>query len=228
VTAGFFKDASDEEELEARSQTFWDALIDHIRRDGFSTAPRHVLDVGCHRGGLLAKVAQLWQPEQLTGIEPLQAARARARVRLQSMASGVSLLHPDEWHRVSDLSVDLLVCHEVLYLLPSLDDFVRQVTRVLAPEARAYVVLGCHTENPVWPSWKRELQHMGHDVFDHNPMDVLAVAWKHKLRASVRPLREGGWATHDPQAGGFTFPTVGALLDHQFRHKLLFRLLRIQ
>lgn len=226
MNAGFFKDSSDEEQLEARSQTFWDALVDRVRGDGFAQAPRRVLDVGCHRGGLLAKIAERWQPEQLIGIEPLEAARARARFRLQSMAPSVVLLHPEDWHQVGDLSVDLLVCHEVLYLLRDLGAFARQVGRVLSPEGRAYVVLGCHTENPTWPSWKQELEEMGHEVFDHSPMDIMAAAWNSKLRASVRPLRESGWATHDPTDGRFTFPTVNALLDHQFRQKLIFRLAR--
>jgi SAM-dependent methyltransferase len=224
--AGFFRDSADEDDLELRNEVFWTAMVDQIRRDGFAQPPRRILDVGCHRGGLLARVAQCWGPSALFGIEPNEAARTRARLRLKTLAESVLLLDPSEWQRVPDGAVDLVVCHEVLFLLPDLDVLARQLARVLGAKGRAYVAAGCHTENPVWPSWRAQLEEMGQRTFDHAPMDVLAAAGRHGLLPSVRPLRESGWATHDPSAGGYTFPSVMALLDHQFRHKLLFRLAR--
>jgi len=224
--SGFFRDSADEDDLELRNDVFWTAMIDQIRRDGFAQAPRRILDVGCHRGGLLARIAQCWGAEALFGIEPNEAARARARLRLKTLAASVSLLDSSEWHRVPDGGIDLVVCHEVLFLLPSLDVFVGQLARVLGTNGRAYVAAGCHTENPVWPSWRAELEQAGQSTFDHAPIDFLAAAGRHGLMPSVRPLREPGWATHDPSKAGFTFPSVGALLDHQFRHKLIFRLVR--
>jgi SAM-dependent methyltransferase len=221
---GFFREASEEDDLEPRNELFWTAMIDHIRRDGFPAPPERVLDIGCHRGGLLAKIAALWAPQEVVGIEPVEAARSRARLRLTALAKQVVLLDPSEWPRILDSSVDLVVCHEVLFLIPDLDVFVGQVARVLSPGSRAYIAAGCHAENPIWPSWRSQLEAMGHRTFDHRPMDVLSAAGRHGLIPSVRPLRDSGWSTHDPTAGGFSFPTVGALLDHQFRHKLLFRL----
>ena len=49
--------SEEDSELEASNDVFWDALIDHIRADGFDRAPRCMLDVGAHRGGLLERVA---------------------------------------------------------------------------------------------------------------------------------------------------------------------------
>lgn len=224
--SGFFPDPSEEDDLELRSAPFWTALLDRIREDGFPRVPRRVLDIGCHRGGLLALVAAHWRPEELIGIEPLESARARARLRLRTLTRNVRLLHPEQWPMVGDSAIDLVVCHEVLYLLPSLDSFAEQVARVLDVSGRAYVATGCHTENPVWPAWKAQLSAMGHRVYDHEPMAIMSAAARQGLVPSVRPLRDAGWATHDPTRGGFTFPSVGALLDHQFRHKLLFRFAR--
>lgn len=221
----FFPDASEDDELEARNEVFWVALIDHIRADGFDPVPRSVLDVGCHRGGLLAKIAAHWAPDQLIGIEPIESARTRARFRLRTTATNVLLIEPSDWQRIPSGSVDLVVSHEVLWLLPNLEEFVEQVARVLAPHGRAYVVAGCHAENPVWPDWRARLEASGMRAFTHKPLDLMACAARHSLLPSVRPLRDGGWATHD-STGAFTFPTVAALLEHQFKHKLLFRLVR--
>ena len=220
----FFADSADDDELELRNAVFWEAMLDHIRRDGFAQAPRRVLDIGCHRGGLLARIADLWGPAELIGIEPIVTARSRARLRLGALAPSVQLLAPDEWSKVSGSAVDLIVCHEVLFLIPDLADLVATIARVLAPGGRAYVAAGCHAENPIWPAWQQALEAQGRRTFTHEPMAFMAAASSHGMLSSVRPLRDGGWATHDPTDGSFTFPTVAALLDHQFRHKLLFRL----
>jgi SAM-dependent methyltransferase len=222
----FFADAADDDALEARNLTFWEAMLDHARRDGFPQPPRRVLDIGCHRGGLLARISELWGPDELLGIEPIATARSRARLRLGGLAPNVQLYGPEDWGKVPAGAVDLVVCHEVLFLIPDLNELVGNLARVLAPGGRAYIATGCHAENPVWPTWQRALEAEGRRTFSHSPMTVLALGSSHGLLASVRPLRESGWATHDPADRAFTFPTVAALLDHQFRHKLLFRLVR--
>lgn len=222
----FFPDPSDDDQLEARNATFWEAMIDQIRRDGFSQPPRCVLDIGCHRGGLLARIAALWGPDQLLGIEPIEAARLRARLRLVTLAPSVLLYGPEHWSKIPDRAVDLVVCHEVLFLLSDANELVGELARVLSPHGRAYMAAGCHAENPVWPAWQAILEANGRCTFTHEPMELMKAAGRCGLLASVRPLRENGWATHDPSEGSFTFPTVAALLDHQFRHKLLFRLVR--
>lgn len=222
--SSFFSAQDDDDALESRNAVFWDAMLDHIRRDGFACAPRRVLDVGCHRGGLLARIAALWGADELTGIEPIQAARSRALLRLKSVAQRVQLLSPKQWAQVPDGAIDLAVCHEVLFMLPDLDEFAAALARVLAPKGRAYIVTGCHAENPVWPAWKSALEDDGKVTFTHAPMSLMAAAGRHGLLPSVRPLRENGWATHDPAESPFSFPSVSTLLDHQFRHKLLFRL----
>jgi SAM-dependent methyltransferase len=225
MRSSFFQDPTEDDELETRNEVFWGALVDRIRSDGFARAPRRVLDVGCHRGGLLAKIAGHWKPDELVGIEPIESARARARLRLQTAAATVLLLDVHEWRRVADASIDLVVSHEVLFLVPDIVELVTHVARVLTPQGRAYIAAGCHAENPVWPAWRERLEAMGQRTFTHAPMNVMSSAGRCGLVPSVRPLRDPGWATHAP-VGNFAFPDVQSLLDHQFKHKLLFRLVR--
>ena len=159
------------------------------------------------------------RPDALTTFEPIRPFSAPDARR-------VELLDPVEWGRVEAGTVDLLVSHEVLFLLPDLDELARQVNRVLSPIGRFYLVAGCHTENPVWVSWRPRLEEMGHKTYSHEPLALMASMAKQGLLPSVRPLRESGWATFDPTEDGLGFSSVTALLDHQFRHKLLFRFTR--
>src|SRR4051794_31180912 len=96
MRTSFFAESGDDDDLEPRNQLFWSALVDRIRSDGFPRAPRRVLAIGCPRGGLLAKLAEHWSPEELIGIEPVESARIRARLRLQRADRKVTLLDVGE------------------------------------------------------------------------------------------------------------------------------------
>jgi SAM-dependent methyltransferase len=222
--SSFFADSGDDDLLEFRNHVFWEAMLDNMRLDGFTRVPQKVLDIGCHRGGLLARIAQTWGSNELWGIEPISAARARAQLRLASLAKSVRMLTPEQWKLVPDRTIDLVVCHETLFMLDDLNSLVGHIARVLAPGGRAYIVAGCHAENPVWLAWRDALELEGKTVFTHEPIALMSAAGSHGLVPAVRPLRTNGWATYDPNDSLFAFSSVGALLDHQFRHKLLFRL----
>ena len=75
-----------------------------------------------------------------------------------------------EWDRIPAAAVDLVTSHEVLYLEPDLHDFMRRVHRILALDGNAYIVLGCHSENPLWPSWKTAMVEAGCRVYDYMPL----------------------------------------------------------
>ena len=86
-------------------------------------------------------------------------------------------------------TIDLVTSHEVLYLEPDVPGFMRKVHRVLALDGHAYVVLGCHAENPLWHAWKSRLTAAGRTVYDHVPLDIMEAASAAGLSASVQPLR---------------------------------------
>ena len=226
MPSGFFFSSEEDAQLEATNAVFWDSLIDHIREDCQEEPPRSILDIGCHYGGLLVRLVAAWQPRRAWGIEPLSSARSKAAARLAVVAADVDIVDPAEWSRVPVAGFELVTCHEMLYLEPDLGSFMSGVHRALASSGRAYLVLGCHAENPVWAAWKPRLQALGHRVYDHRPMDILAAGAALGMLPSVRPLRRTGWITHDPRHGDFPFPSVGTMLDHHFKHKLLFRFVR--
>ena len=185
--------------------------------------PRTILDVGCHSGGLLYELNRRFAPGELFGIEPLASARAAAARRLDGIRATLRLFDVSEWGLIPPAAIDLLTSHEVLYLDPDLRDFMKRVRKVLAPAGVAYVVLGCHAENPLWQTWKALLVEAGHDVYDYLPIEIMSAASSAGLLPSVQPLRRSGWVTYDPLRADFPYPDVRTMFDHHYRYKLIFR-----
>ena len=219
----FFGDPALDICLPAENEAFWNSLIEFIDGDATS-APRTVLDVGCHSGGLLDLLVRRFAPARIFGIEPLAWARAATSRRLDKVDAAVKLLDPSQWEQVPTGELELVTSHEVLYLEPDVPDFMRRVHRVLSLNGRAYVVLGCHAENPLWHVWKSRLKAAGRTVYDHLPLDILEAAFAAGLTASVQPLRRAGWITYDPRQADFPYPDVRTMFDHHYQHKLVFRL----
>lgn len=219
-----FFDLEEDKRLDERNVHFWRALASHVQADRCISPGSTVLDIGCHRGGLLELLCERLRPAKLIGLEPIVSARRAAALRLARFAVEVKLVGSEGWSHLHDAEVNLVLGHEVLQYISDLPWLMAEIHRVLAPGCFAYLVLGCHTENPLWTDWKRELEGLGHTVYDHSPLEIMAAGASAGLVPSVRPLRDTGWVFHDPSvSGSFSFPSVGALLEHQFRHKLLFR-----
>lgn len=219
----FFGDPALDDDLPLVNETFWTALIGHIAREGEIRA-RVILDVGCHTGGLLRELSARFRPDELLGIEPLRGARAGAIQQLNGAAERVMILDSSEWDRIPAGTVDLVTSHETLYLEPDLRSLMKRVRRVLSPTGVAFIVLGCHAENPLWATWKVPLIAAGHQVYDHLPLDVMQAASAEGLMPAVQPLRRSGWITYDPPRAHFRYPDVRTMLDHHYRYKLIFRL----
>ena len=219
----FFDDPALDTNLPAVNEAFWAALIGIIDSDAHSAA-RAILDVGCHSGGLLDALTRRFAPARIFGIEPLATARIAASRRLANVSAAVTLLDVSQWDQVPTRAIDLVTSHEVLYLEPDVPGFMRKVHRVLALDGHAYVVLGCHAENPLWHAWRSRLTAAGRTVYDHVPLDIMEAASAAGLSASVQPLRRVGWITYDPRRAEFPYPDVRTMFDHHYRHKLVFRL----
>lgn len=217
----FFPTAAMDGDMEVANGPFWDALITHIEEDAPGAVFDGLLDVGCHRGGFLERVVARWKLRTVYGIEPVAGLRTAAAARLSRVAEAL-ILDADGWEQIPDDAVPLITAQEMLYLVGDLDGAMRRIGRVLRPGGAAYLTLGSHTENPLWPRWRQILGSMGLEVFDHSPLDILRAGEAAGLNPAVRPLRTDGWITYRPSAARFPVPSVTALIDHHFRHKLLF------
>jgi SAM-dependent methyltransferase len=217
----------DDTSLEQANQIFWSSLLGHVQAEVRGPVGS-VLDVGCHHGGLLERLAALLHPGNIIGVEPSTVSRERALFRLRRLAPSVSVLSPERWGEVPAASVDLLTCHEVLHLVEDLPGLFDQIFRTLRANGTAYVVAGCHTENPLWPRWSEQLRGAGQTVADRAPFDILRAGIGAGLSGAMRPLRRDGWVIYDPERAAFSYSSAGELFDHQYRHKLLFRFIKQQ
>src|SRR5438105_4821940 len=120
--AAFFGEPALDRDLPLVNEVFWSSLIGHIERDS-KASTRVILDVGCHTGGLLLALNRRFAPATLFGIEPIAAARCAALRRLSSATGNVKILDVSEWDRIPPGAVDLITCHEVLYLEPDVPGF---------------------------------------------------------------------------------------------------------
>lgn len=211
--------------LEQANQIFWLSLLEHVQTEVRGQAGS-VLDIGCHDGGLLVRLAALLHPKRLIGIEPATLSRERALFRLHKLADSVAVLSPERWSTIQAGTVDLVICHEVLHLVEDIAGLFDQIARTLSADGTALVVSGCHTENPVWPRWSAQLRTEGKTIVDRSPFDILRAGINAGLRASLRPLRRDGWVIYDADRATFTYSSAVELLDHQYRHKLLFRFVK--
>lgn len=211
--------------LEQANQIFWSSLIAHIKADD-SKPVKSILDVGCHRGGLLRQLAVAMHAESVAGIEPSEHSREQAIFRLRGHARTVVILPPERWDDITTASQDLITCHEVLHLVENLSALFSQISRTLRPAGTAYVVAGCHIENPVWPRWSAQLRASGQTVYDRSPFDIVRAGIEAGLSSALRPLRRDGWIIYDPDKADFSYSSAMELLDHQYRHKLLFRFVK--
>lgn len=220
----FFASEADDAALEDINTVFWQCLVEHIDTDyGSGTRIGTVVDVGCHRGGFLHRAAGHWECDHVFGIDPLDVPRMMASKRLEMAGIPATILPPESWNLIPKDAADLVVGQEVLYLIEDLEELMGNVARVLRPRRRAYFTLGCHTENPLWPEWRAILIDMGQQVFDRSPLEIMRAAEGAGMRTAVRPLRRDGWIIHSPSTTKFPVPSINALCDHQYRHKLLFR-----
>jgi SAM-dependent methyltransferase len=210
--------------LELDNEGFWQALLGHVVEDHGVRERLTLLDVGCHRGGLLVRAATRLSVETLVGIEPLTNEREIAARRWSAHARVARTFAPEQWAEVAASSVDVVLCHEVLYLVSPLAPLMANLRRCLRSNGAAYVVLGCHTENPIWPRWRQLLRESGVQTFDYSPFDIINAASDAGLATSIRPLRRDGWVRYEPRRATYGFETAGELFDHHYRHKLLFRM----
>jgi SAM-dependent methyltransferase len=211
--------------LEQANRIFWSSLIGHIKAE-ILVAPENILDIGCHHGGLLEQLANQLHPKSLIGIEPSAHCRERALFRLRKLAPKVSILPPERWNEVITGSINLLTCHEVLHLIEDLPELFYQISRTLQKQGTVFIVVGCHTENPLWQQWSAQLQEKGQQVYNRSPFDILRAGINAGLSGAVRPLRRDGWVIYNPDDSIFKYSSAEELFNHQYRHKLLFRFIR--
>jgi SAM-dependent methyltransferase len=181
-----------------------------------------VVDFGCNRGGFLRLLHELKPFRHALGIDIAHESVAAAR-----KAVGLA---PIDYEAVSNLSAwpehfDLAFSYEVMYLLPDIAAHASDMYRSLRRGGVYYPVTGCHTESPLWPSWRIVIgESTNAPVHDRSPDDYAIAFANAGFQVSVRRFGYDAFV-RAPQDRRYYLKLTDAV-DYPAQHKLLFRLVK--
>jgi SAM-dependent methyltransferase len=111
---------------------------------------------------------------------------------------------------------DLILSHEVIYLLSDLEETFRSLHGALRPGGALAVTTGCHTENALYPRWRAALAREGVHANPYSILDyvqaVRAAGFVHveseALTMDVADYEEWLHTRPDPAPNSDWFPTA--------------------
>jgi SAM-dependent methyltransferase len=174
-----FTDPDSISAMEAEHLPLWRAFIRsfaHLLVPG-----ARVMDFGCNRGGLLVLLCR----EGVGGAAPAPLSLAvgidvdtSAMRRIVADAAAASRGHPIVFTTGSpgrfSGQFDLVVSHEVVYLLSDLPGAFSEIHASLARGGHFCFATGCHLENPLFAQWREALAAEGIAAFERTIDDYEA------------------------------------------------------
>lgn len=167
-TSTWAKNEELETEMADSHLPLWKAMIERCGK--LKLRGKTVLDFGCNRGGFLKLLYAMRPFAEGIGVDIADASIDYALAHRENVPATYIVCYD-----VSKLpwQFDAAFSHEVLYLLPDLKKHAKQIASRLRQGATYYIALGCHTANPLWKRWKKELvRHTDAEFFDYSPQDV--------------------------------------------------------
>jgi SAM-dependent methyltransferase len=193
-------DAAKEAAMEAGHRPLWRHFIRIVTESDLST--KAVLDFGCNRGGFLRLLYGLKPFRRGLGVDIAHDSIATAR----SLAGAT----PVEYEVATDLSrwqaqFDLAFSYEVIYLIPDIDAHALQIWQSLRPHGIYYAVTGCHTDSPLWPTFRRVISETTNaPVHDRSLNDYAAAFASAGFEVALRRFGSTAFCL-----SGKTEPTIG-------------------
>jgi SAM-dependent methyltransferase len=210
-------DAVREAAMEQGHRPLWRHFIGLITETDLSAC--RVLDFGFNRGGFLRLLHDLKPFHRGLGIDIAQDSIAAAR----SLSGPV----PVEYAVAPDLSAwvgcfDIAFSYEVIYLLPDIAAHAAGMYAALRNSGVYYAVTGCHTDSPIWPTFRDTIAKTTNaPVQDRSPDDYAAAFANAGFHVSVRRFGYDGFIPA-PKDRSY-YPRLMDAVDYAAEHKLLFR-----
>ena len=198
----------------------WRRMIDLLAER--SLQGKRVLDFGCNQGGLLRMLHQSHGYAHALGVdiaaESIEKARSfspmiPARFEVRQTLDGLKN------------QFDVALSHEVLYLIPDLNDHAGQIFKSMKPGGVYYAACGCHLDNPEWQNWKPEIQAMSNLPVQDYSLDDYARAFNQAgFLVAARPFQVDAFIPIKSSCS--LMPNVAAKLNYYTSVKTLFRLVK--
>lgn len=216
----WLKDEAEDQRMTDDHLPLWDRMIELMNERELTGAK--VLDYGCNTGGLLQRLYHTKPYAKGVGVDLAEGQVAEARkLRTDGPYEFTSLDALDS--QVAEY--DFAFSHEVIYLLPSIEEHVQLIRRVLKPGGVYYAATGCHTANPQWPQWREIIaEYANVQPSDYSPEDYGFSFERAGFKVGVQPYGTGRFLPLEKKEE--LFPTVASIVDYYRNHKLLFRFQR--
>lgn len=197
----------------------WRHLIGLVPEQDLST--RTVLDFGCNQGGFLRHLHALRPFRKALGIDIAEQSIAQANALKGKLPiqyqTGARLVG---WHEEFDLAFS----HEVIYLVEDIEGHARDIHAALKPGGVYYAVTGCHTDNPLWPEWRKLVAERTNTVVqDRSIADYARIFAEAGFKVAARKLGFTGFVPYLPDGW---MPDFADALDYYTETKIVFRLVR--
>jgi SAM-dependent methyltransferase len=213
----WFREEDEEEGMFEDHAYLWRHLVEVAGEQCYSQ--KTVLDYGCNRGGFLHTLFRSRSFGKGIGVDVAERSLATARERYSDLP--IDFIFPHQMHRYAD-SVDIAFSHEVLYLIPDLDEHAQAMARILKRHGVYYAAIGCHTGNPLWPLWRGLIaQSTNMAVFDYSLDDYARALWKVGFQVEMRPFQMNDFVLIKPNNS--YFPHAADSLNYHAGVKTIIR-----
>lgn len=208
----------EEDYLNEDHAPLWRCLIDRVEEKNLEN--KHVLDFGCNQGGFLRMLYQARPFHKAVGVDiasdSIEVAR-KLRAGMPMEFGGPDLL--DKYRGQFEVAFS----HEVIYLLPDLEDHARTMYQSLASRGVYYAVAGCYKEMPLWPRWRKVVSEYSNvPVPDYSLDDYAAAFFKAGFKVTAQRYKLEGFVRIREEKT--YFPGVLDYLDYFGDQKIIFRL----
>jgi 2-polyprenyl-3-methyl-5-hydroxy-6-metoxy-1,4-benzoquinol methylase len=181
-----------------------------------------VLDFGCNQGLFLRVLYQIREFDKGYGIDLIQKSIDIANSKITNQ--------PIEYLVANNLTqyhnnIDIVFSHEVLYTLPDLKKHVDDISSILKNNGVYYVVIGRHTDNPLWNRWKGQLSESSADTIqDYSLDDIYDTFENNGFECFVQKFMLNDFMRIKKKK--YYFNKIKEGLDYYWDYKVLFRFVK--
>lgn len=192
----WFNDSDRDQAMQDDHAYLWQHFIRQTLEQDLSRAS--ILDYGCNRGGFLRLLHGMRPYAQAHGVDVALDALNAAR-QTQSMLP-ITFDVPSSLQSMPE-RFDIAFSHEVLYLLPNLAQHAALIRHALKAGGVYYAAIGCHTGNPLWPSWHQLVRETTQlPAHDYSLDDYAEAFWQNGFKVEMRQFNLQNYIPIKPQS----------------------------